>query len=195
MSRLFDALQMSIGGKSDVPFFQAASLEAQLLQSADPDNGVLGQVPTVNIARVAGKLVSMDDGQSLAAEKFRFLAVRLRYIQQKNALKKVLVTSTLSEEGKSFTSVNLAITLSRKQRQKVLLIEGDLRRPGTDCGHRLVTRLASAFRRRNAGLRGSARPASCAGSVPPTGRRDSSVPMPARIRGRTGRKPGRTTCT
>ena len=130
MSRLFDALQISIGAKSDVPFFQDASLEAELLQSADPDNGILSQVPTVNITRPGGKLVSLDAEPSLAAEKFRFLAVRLMYIQQKSALKKVLVTSTLAEEGKSFTSANLAITLSRKQRQKVLLIEGDLRRPG-----------------------------------------------------------------
>ena len=129
MSRLFDALQMSIGGKSDVPFFQATSLEAELLQSADPENGMLGQVPSVKIANGGSKLVSMDPEQSLAAEKFRFLAVRLRYIQQKHPLKKVLVTSALSEEGKSFTSANLAITLARKERQKVLLIEGDLRRP------------------------------------------------------------------
>jgi capsular exopolysaccharide synthesis family protein len=39
------------------------------------------------------------------------------------------VTSTIAEEGKSFVATNLAVTLARKQRQKVLLIEGDLRRP------------------------------------------------------------------
>jgi capsular exopolysaccharide synthesis family protein len=76
------------------------------------------------------RVVSLRDEDSLAAEKFRFLAVRLRYIQQRRPLKKLLVTSTVSEEGKSFVSLNLAITLARKQRQKVLLIEGDLRRPG-----------------------------------------------------------------
>ncbi len=43
-------------------------------------------------------------------------------------LKKVLVTSTIPEEGKSLVSANLAGVLARRK-QKVLLIEGDLRRP------------------------------------------------------------------
>jgi capsular exopolysaccharide synthesis family protein len=71
----------------------------------------------------------MREEHSLATEKFRFLAVRLRYLQQRTGLKKVLVTSTIAEEGKSFVAVNLAVTLARKQRQRVLLVEGDLRRP------------------------------------------------------------------
>ena len=74
-------------------------------------------------------MVSMSNEHSLAAEKFRFLTVRLRYIQQRTGLKKVLVTSTIAEEGKSFVATNLAVTLARKQMQKVLLIEGELRRP------------------------------------------------------------------
>jgi capsular exopolysaccharide synthesis family protein len=77
----------------------------------------------------AERMVSMKDEHSLAAEKFRFLAVRLRYLQQRTGLKRVLVTSTIAEEGKSFVATNLAVTLARKQRQRVLLIEGDLRRP------------------------------------------------------------------
>src|SRR5207247_10865165 len=60
---------------------------------------------------------------------FRFLAVRLRQLQQNRAVKKLLVTSTIPEEGKSMISANLALSLARKKRQRVLLIEGDLRRP------------------------------------------------------------------
>ncbi len=65
---------------------------------------------------------------SLAAEKFRFLGVRLRQLQQNRPLKKVLITSTIPEEGKSLVSANLAGVLAQRK-QKVLLIEGDLRRP------------------------------------------------------------------
>jgi capsular exopolysaccharide synthesis family protein len=50
-------------------------------------------------------------------------------MQQTRPLKKILIGSTLPEEGKSMVSANLAATLARRQQQKVLLIEGDLRRP------------------------------------------------------------------
>jgi len=74
------------------------------------------------------KLVSVTDKESLAAEKFRFLAVRLRQIQQRRPVKRLLITSTIPEEGKSITSTNLACTLASR-RQRVLLLEGDMRRP------------------------------------------------------------------
>jgi len=75
------------------------------------------------------KLVCLTDQDSLAAEKFRFLAVRLRQIRQNRQLKKVLITSTIPEEGKSMVAANLACTLARRTQQKTLLLEGDLRRP------------------------------------------------------------------
>ena len=74
------------------------------------------------------RLVFLNEPDSLAAEKFRFLGVRLRQLQQSRPLKKVLVTSTIPEEGKSTVSANLAGVLARRK-QSVLLIEGDLRRP------------------------------------------------------------------
>lgn len=75
------------------------------------------------------KLVSVIEKDSLAAEKFRFLGVRLRQIQQSRNLKRVLITSTIPEEGKTTVSANLACTLARRRQQKTLLLEGDLRRP------------------------------------------------------------------
>jgi len=75
------------------------------------------------------KLVSVTDKESLAAEKFRFLAVRLRQLQQRRSLKTLLITSTIPEEGKSIIAANLACTLASRRQQRVLLVEGDLRRP------------------------------------------------------------------
>lgn len=75
------------------------------------------------------KLVSVTEKDSLAAEKFRFLAVRLRQLQQNRNLKKLLITSTIPEEGKTTVSANLACTLARRKQQKTVLLEGDLRRP------------------------------------------------------------------
>jgi capsular exopolysaccharide synthesis family protein len=77
------------------------------------------------------KLVSVTQKDSLAAEKFRFLAVRLRQLQQhRTSLKSILITSTIPEEGKSMIAANLACTLASRRQQKTLLFEGDLRRPG-----------------------------------------------------------------
>ena len=75
------------------------------------------------------RLVSVVGKDSLAAEKFRFLAVRLRHLQQRRTLKQLLITSTIPEEGKSMVAANLACTLASRRQQKILLLEGDLRRP------------------------------------------------------------------
>ena len=41
----------------------------------------------------------------------------------------LLITSTASEEGKSITALNLAISLAKEQDHTVLLVDADLRRP------------------------------------------------------------------
>jgi len=76
----------------------------------------------------SSRLVFLTEPESLAAEKFRFLGVRLRQLRQNRSLKKILITSTIPEEGKSTVSANLAGVLARRK-HSVLLIEGDLRRP------------------------------------------------------------------
>ena len=44
-------------------------------------------------------------------------------------LNTIMVTSTASEEGKSMTALNLAISLAKEQDHTVLLVDTDLRRP------------------------------------------------------------------
>lgn len=65
----------------------------------------------------------------LIDEAFRRLRSNLRFIVDEEDNKKcILITSTLSGEGKSFISINLALTMAFLGR-KVLLIGLDLRRP------------------------------------------------------------------
>jgi capsular exopolysaccharide synthesis family protein len=88
------------------------------------------QFPTIPLALAPqNRLVCFADDDSLAAEAFRLLGVRLQHIRRDRPLHKVLVTSTIPQEGKSMTAANLACTLAQKTQQKVLLLEGDLRRP------------------------------------------------------------------
>jgi capsular exopolysaccharide synthesis family protein len=61
------------------------------------------------------------------AEQFRTLRSRLYQMREKVSLKKILVTSALPKEGKSFVSANLAQVLVKQHGRRVLLIDGDLR--------------------------------------------------------------------
>jgi len=69
-----------------------------------------------------------DDGPR-GTEEFRTLRSRLYHAREKMPLKKVLVTSALPKEGKSFTASNLAQVLVRQHGRRVLLIDADLRGP------------------------------------------------------------------
>ena len=62
------------------------------------------------------------------AEAFRALRTNLQYVDVDNPVRVVVVTSSLASEGKTTTSANLALTLAQSG-QRVLLLEGDLRRP------------------------------------------------------------------
>jgi capsular exopolysaccharide synthesis family protein len=62
-------------------------------------------------------------------EEFRTLRSRLYHAREKMPLKKVLVTSALPKEGKSFTAANLAQVLVRQHGRRVLLMDADLRGP------------------------------------------------------------------
>src|SRR5579863_10236519 len=69
------------------------------------------------------------DDHARGTEEFRTLRSRLYHVREKMPLKKVLVTSALPKEGKSFTAANLAQVLVRQHGRRVLLIDADLRGP------------------------------------------------------------------
>ena len=75
------------------------------------------------------RLVCLTDIGSPVSEAFRLLGVRLRHMARTRTLKLLLVTSTIPQEGKSMIAANLACALAQSTQQRVLLMEGDLRRP------------------------------------------------------------------
>lgn len=64
-----------------------------------------------------------------AAEQFRTLRSRLYQMRNDQPLRTVLVTSSVSGEGKTFVSSNLAQAIVRKADQRAILVDADLRRP------------------------------------------------------------------
>lgn len=75
----------------------------------------------------AEKLPSLLD-RGPAVEQFRSLRSRLYEVRATRPIKSVLISSGLPQEGKSFISANLAISLARHRSSRVLLIDGDMRR-------------------------------------------------------------------
>jgi capsular exopolysaccharide synthesis family protein len=142
MSQIFDALQRSETDRSGTEVSAAKELLEVVERNTAPvaaaaerqrtEETTLVQSREYPTARAIlspdNKLVCATDEESLAAEKFRFLGVRLRHLQQKRPMKRILVTSSVSGEGKSTIAVNLACALARNK-QRVLLLDGDLRRP------------------------------------------------------------------
>jgi protein-tyrosine kinase len=63
-----------------------------------------------------------------AVEQFRSLRSRIFELRDISPLKTILVSSGMPQEGKSFISTNLAVSLARHKNSKVLLIDGDMRR-------------------------------------------------------------------
>ncbi|HZQ70107.1 MAG TPA: CpsD/CapB family tyrosine-protein kinase [Terriglobales bacterium] len=76
--------------------------------------------------------------QAYGTEEFRTLRSRLYQLREKQPLKKVLVSSALPKEGKSFVAANLAQVMVRQHGRRALLIDGDLR------GARLHSALGTA---------------------------------------------------
>lgn len=71
-----------------------------------------------------------DDENRLGTEEFRTLRSRLYQIREKMPLKRLLVTSALPKEGKSFVAANLAQVMVRQHGRRALVIDADLRNPG-----------------------------------------------------------------
>ena len=74
-------------------------------------------------------VVSSQDIHSPAAEEYRKLKTAVLRLTKSEFRNLVMVTSPLSGEGKSITSINLAITMAQELNQTVLLVDADLRRP------------------------------------------------------------------
>ncbi len=63
----------------------------------------------------------------LGSEEFRTLRSKLYQVRAKQSLRKVLVSSAMPGEGKSFVAANLAQVIARQSGRKALLVDGDLR--------------------------------------------------------------------
>jgi len=96
---------------------------------------VLAWVPRIQVSGrgeeysiMSERLVSHLEPRSPVSESYRTLRTNLQYAKTDNSLRSIVVTSSSPKEGKSTTVANLAIVMAQAG-MRVLLVDGDLRRP------------------------------------------------------------------
>lgn len=87
---------------------------------------VIGDVPLAD--EKSGSIAVFENKNNLMSETFRNVRTNLQFLLE-NGKNVVLVTSTISGEGKSFISANLAVSLSLLGK-KVVIVGLDIRKPG-----------------------------------------------------------------
>lgn len=115
----------SPSGKTAASREQMSALMAQTAHAEDTAGGLLVRKlpwqPEVS-------LLPALEPRGILVEQIRVLRSRLYELRLDGQLKTVIVTSGLPEEGKSFVASNLALGFARFRNQRVLLIDGDMRR-------------------------------------------------------------------
>lgn len=148
MSRIHEALKRA---EQERALTGPAQLETSILdRPADPGQiiasaaAMAGGVPTPSFSAEAvltrsrttawhpdpaTMLFFSGEEHSPGKEQFRTLRSRLYQAREKQPLSKLLVTSALPKEGKSFTTANLGQVIVRQHGRRALLIDSDLRNP------------------------------------------------------------------
>jgi capsular exopolysaccharide synthesis family protein len=92
-----------------------------------------------SLANIPEEIVSFHrkPADRAVLEQLRTLRSRLCEIAASQDLKSILVTSAVPGEGKSLVAMNLAFSLNKLARKKILLVDCDLRRPRIQSALRL----------------------------------------------------------
>ena len=136
MSRVYEALRQSELEKGVTPtlldpdtFLSASTPTTPVINRPDTGlawNDIRSLLPTVS---EDSRVVTLTESNNLGAEKFRLLRARLRNLRERQQLQKLVITSAVPNDGKTLVAMNLAVCLAKQTNEKILLLEGDLRKP------------------------------------------------------------------
>ena len=86
---------------------------------------------TFDLSHSTYQIRNVLDPLTVVGEQFRLLRTRLNLMQKQIGIRTVLVTSTVPQEGKSFTACGLAGVMAQEQGKRIVVIDADLRKPGS----------------------------------------------------------------
>jgi capsular exopolysaccharide synthesis family protein len=134
MSRIYEALQREdLERRTAQESEEKQVAESSAAPSSEEPPSFQAYVALENISRHPWEpsmaCFPMLADRGAGVEQFRRLRSRIHQIRYEAPLKTILVGSGISGEGKTFVTANLATSLARDTVNRVLLIDGDLRRP------------------------------------------------------------------
>ena len=89
------------------------------------DIPITGHIPHSQLKK---STVVLDEPSSYIAEAFRSLRSRMQFLTKEVKAPVILITSSMPEEGKTFTAINLASAYSLIGK-KTVIVDFDLRKP------------------------------------------------------------------
>jgi receptor protein-tyrosine kinase len=131
MSRVHDALRRAEQSGAFVPAPpDGPSATTALVEPVLSLQGLLEQIREIPFQPMPDSLLlNTDQPHDAPTEEFRALRTRLNHQQTIQPIHTVVVTSPSPAEGKSFTSVNLALAEAQLAANNTLLADFDFRRP------------------------------------------------------------------
>jgi len=136
MSRVYEALrqselEMGVAGNMLDPdtFLTPLNSPAPIVEQPAmlmPWDDIRSVAPGLN---EESRVVALTEGNGLGSEKFRLLRARLRNLREHRQLQKLVITSAVPSDGKTLVAMNLAVSLAKHTDERILLLEGDLRKP------------------------------------------------------------------
>jgi protein-tyrosine kinase len=151
MSQIFDFLRRDEMERSKLPPIRSPEIDMPIEEPIDPqllteqaefEHRQIVQEPELtqrdsigcnafDLANSTNQLRNVLDPLTIVGEQFRVLRTRLNLMQKQNGIKTVLITSSVSREGKSFAASGLAGVFAQEQGKQVVVIDADMRKPGS----------------------------------------------------------------
>ncbi len=86
-------------------------------------------VKKIGESNVDARIVTYFDPKGLITEQYKILRTNILSLKSAKRPKSIVITSAIHSEGKTITSLNLAVSMSQAVRKpKILLIDADMRR-------------------------------------------------------------------
>jgi len=86
-------------------------------------------VAPAKLGEVHSRLLMLHEPQATGCEQYRTLRTQLFHSAERELTQVIVVTSATAGEGKTATTLNLALAIAQSPNRRVLVIDGDLRRP------------------------------------------------------------------
>lgn len=107
------------------PLFVADSVSAPPPQDHGP---IDERTTTWNASKLDRALVTFHERYSATSEQYRSLRARLLNMNPQRSHQTIVITSSIPQEGKSVTAINLAMVMAEGNEHKVCLVDADFRR-------------------------------------------------------------------